>query len=231
MPCPPPARPPLTVAVMQPYFFPYAGYFRLLAQAEVFVLFDCVQHRARGRVHRTEVPAPAGGLEWLTLPLAGAARETRIQDLRFADQADALWAERLARHAAWARARGEAAEAVRAFLQRPLQGALVDHLEASLRLVAGLLGLPARLVRSSSLAIDPALKGQDRVLAIVQALGGQRYLNPPGGRALYDAEAFAQRGLTLDFLPDYSGPHRCLLTTLLEAPTLDALRADVHALD
>jgi hypothetical protein len=40
---------------------PYAGYFRLLAQAEVFVLFDCVQHRARGRVHRTEVPAPAAG--------------------------------------------------------------------------------------------------------------------------------------------------------------------------
>ena len=107
---------PRTVAVMQPYFFPYAGYFRLLAQAEVFVLFDCVQHRARGRVHRTEVPAPAGGLEWLTLPLASAARDTRIQDLRFADQADALWAERLARHAGWAQARGEAAEAVRTML-------------------------------------------------------------------------------------------------------------------
>lgn len=227
---PAPTRP-RTVAVMQPYFFPYAGYFRLLAQADVFVLFDCVQHRARGRVHRTEVPAPAGGLEWLTLPLAPAARETRIQDLRFADQADALWAERLARHADWQRASGEAAQAVRDFLHRPLQGPLVDHLEAGLRLVAGLLDLPATLVRSSSLAIDPALRGQDRVLAIVQALEGQRYLNPPGGRALYQAEAFAARGLTLDFLPDYSGPHRCLLPALLTAPTLDALRADVHALD
>lgn len=225
---PAPTRP-RTVAVMQPYFFPYAGYFRLLAQADVFVLFDCVQHRARGRVHRTEVPAPAGGLEWLTLPLAPAARETRIQDLRFADQADVLWAERLARHADWPRASGEAAQAVRAFLHRPLQGPLVDHLEAGLRLVAGLLDLPATLVRSSSLGIDPALRAQDRVLAIVQALGGQRYLNPPGGRALYQAEAFAAHGLTLDFLPDYSGPHRCLLPTLLTAPTLDALRADVHA--
>lgn len=226
---PAPTRP-RTVAVMQPYFFPYAGYFRLLAQADVFVLFDCVQHRARGRVHRTEVPAPAGGLEWLTLPLAPAARETRIQDLRFAEQADALWAERLARHADWPRASGEAAHAVRAFLHRPLLGPLVDHLEASLRLVAGLLDLPATLVRSSSLAIDPALRAQDRVLAIVQALDGQRYLNPPGGRDLYQAEAFAQRGLALDFLPDYTGPHRCLLPTLLTAPTLDALRADVHAL-
>jgi hypothetical protein len=47
------------IAVMQPYFFPYAGYFRLLQAADHFVLLDCVQFPRRGRVHRTQVPGPA----------------------------------------------------------------------------------------------------------------------------------------------------------------------------
>ena len=41
---------------MQPYLFPYAGYFRLLSQVDEFVIYDCVQFPRRGRVHRTEVP-------------------------------------------------------------------------------------------------------------------------------------------------------------------------------
>jgi len=73
------------VAVMQPYFYPYAGYFRLLAAAEIFVIFDDVQFPRRGRVHRCEVPRPVGGsnsaLEWLTLPLARQPRDTLIKDL------------------------------------------------------------------------------------------------------------------------------------------------------
>src|SRR5689334_2859030 len=70
-----------TVAVMQPYFFPYAGYFRLFAQVDEFISFDCVQFRRRGRIHRTEVPGPGGSLQWLTLPLAYAPRETLIRDV------------------------------------------------------------------------------------------------------------------------------------------------------
>jgi hypothetical protein len=45
-----------TVAVMQPYFMPYAGYFRLFCAADVFVMFDCVQFRRRGWVHRNRFP-------------------------------------------------------------------------------------------------------------------------------------------------------------------------------
>ena len=51
---------------MQPYFFPYVGYFGLLAHVDEFVIFDCVQFPRRGRVHRTEVtPASDGEQRWL----------------------------------------------------------------------------------------------------------------------------------------------------------------------
>ena len=78
-----------TVAVMQPYFFPYAGYFRLLAAADVFVIYDCVQFPRRGRVHRCEVTGLSGETQWLTLPLAHQPRDVLIRDLAFAVNARA----------------------------------------------------------------------------------------------------------------------------------------------
>jgi hypothetical protein len=213
------------VAVMQPYFYPYAGYFRLFAAADEFVVFDCVQFPRRGRVHRCQVPAPGGGEEWLTLPLAAQPRDTAIRALRFAPDARAEMDRRLARHA-WIRAgRGELADAVRAQLHAPLED-VVDYLEAGLRLVAGALGLPARLRRSSALDIDPALHGQDRILAIARACGATDYVNLPGGRELYDAGAFAAAGLGLHFLPAYRGRYTHLLPGLL-AESAAALRADL----
>ena len=40
----------MKLGIMQPYFFPYAGYFRLFAHVDEFVIFDCVQFRRRGRM-------------------------------------------------------------------------------------------------------------------------------------------------------------------------------------
>lgn len=217
-----------TIAVMQPYFFPYAGYFRLLARADVFVLLDCVQQRKGGRVHRCEVPAPGGRAQWLTLPLQRSPLDTVIRDLRFAAGADAEWARRMARHRWISQGRGEAADPVRDFLQRPLGESVVDALDTGLRLVARLLRIDTEIVRSSALDIDASLRGQERVIAIVEQLRGRRYLNAPGGRALYVHADFAARGIELAFDPDYTGPHRHLLYTLM-VDALAPLRAEVLA--
>ena len=57
---------------MQPYFVPYAGYFRLFAAADVFVAYDCVQFPRRGWVHRNRLPTATGMSDWLTLPVRNA---------------------------------------------------------------------------------------------------------------------------------------------------------------
>ena len=61
-----------TIAVMQPYFVPHAGYFRLFAASDLFVVFDCVQFPRRGWVHRNRLPDAQGRARWLTLPLSKA---------------------------------------------------------------------------------------------------------------------------------------------------------------
>jgi hypothetical protein len=201
------------VAIMQPYFYPYIAYFALLAAAQTFVIYDCVQFPRRGRVHRTETSRSRAGAHWLTLPLARQSRDTLIRDLRFADGATAEFARRLARQSAL----GLNLRRLPAAVVSHLTEELVDvptYLERGLAAVAALLGLAPRIVRSSSLGIDPALRSTDRIIAISKAVGAKAYLNPSGGRALYDSAPFAAAGLDLEFLPIYKGFNRSLLPAL-----------------
>jgi len=208
---------------MQPYFFPYAGYFRLLGAAETFVIFDDVQFPRRGRVHRCEVPGPHGALEWLTLPLARQPRETLIKDIVFAAGARDVLDQRLKRLRWLADARGPWADRVRTHLYGPLDGVLT-FLEDGLRLVADALDLRPRMLRSSTLNIERDLRAQDRVIAIVRALQGHTYFNPPGGRALYHPDTFRRSGLELKFLPTYSGDPGSILPSLVTEAS-ESLRA------
>ncbi|MFZ1108341.1 MAG: WbqC family protein [Rhodomicrobium sp.] len=223
----PPKSPQKCVAVMQPYFFPYAGYFRLFAAADLFIIFDCVQFPRRGRVHRTEVPGSNGAAEWLTLPLMHHPRDVQIRDLAFSPDSRDLFEQRLSKFQ-WVRdVRTPAAKRIQDFLAQPI-GPVIDYLEASLRLVIETLGFHTPIIRSSVLDIDPSLRGQERVIAAAASVGATRYVNLSGGRALYDGGAFAEKGIELTFLTPYAGQFFHLLPALMTTPALD-IRRDVDA--
>ena len=215
-----------TVAVMQPYFAPYAGYFRLLLGADLFVLYDCVQFPRRGWVHRNRLPDRSGALQWLTLPLAKAPQSVAIKDLTFRPDAAAVLLAELARFPLLTRVAADTS-ALHALLLG-LDTAPIDYIERLLAQFAERLGLPWRSIRSSSLMIPAHLTGQERILAITAAVGARRYLNPPGGRALYDPARFAAAGVTLRFLPDYEGSFASILARLLEEPAGD-ITAEIQA--
>ena len=213
------------VAIMQPYFFPYAGYFRLLACADIFVILDSVQFNRRGRVHRSEVPAPAGGSEWLTLPLKRQPRDTLIRDLVFKNEARVMFDERLRRHQWISQAQGPAANHVRSYLHAPLTS-VIDFLEKGLSMVADLLNLKTKFLRASDLEIPSTLRGQDRIIEIVKALNGTKYVNSPGGRHLYQPKKFEKASLSLSFLSPYEGGFPFLLPALMTHSS-QIIRADV----
>ncbi|HEX4098820.1 MAG TPA: WbqC family protein [Caulobacteraceae bacterium] len=210
------------VAVMQPYFAAYAGYYRLLAAADVFVIFDCVQFPRRGWVHRNRLKDARGEPDWLTLPLLPAPFEAQIRELQFPPDAETRMAERLRTFPSMLRPGEPAGRLLRA---GPLRGSLVDYLEDQLRVACDLLGCAPRLVRSSTLAIPPELHAQERVLEILRRVGATDYLNAPGGHELYDASSFAARGVALHFLEPYAGETWSLLQRL--ADDADAVRAEI----
>jgi hypothetical protein len=192
-----------TVAIMQPYFFPYGGYYRLFAAADLFVLYDCVQFPRRGWVHRNRLPDANGDSRWLTLRLQHAPQQTSIGDMLCADDAATSLREELGRFPSASRVL-RSGNRIESFLF-DLRPRLVDYLEDTLRETCGLLNLPFRVIRSSSLAVPSELHGQDRILEIARRLGATHYVNAPGGQELYDVDAFRRSGVELRFLPPYEG--------------------------
>jgi len=203
-----------TIAVIQPYFIPYLGYFQLFAAADTVVLFDCVQFPRRGWVHRNRLSTRESEARWLTLPLRRCPRDTRIGDLAFPTDADVQLAERMRPFPACTAPSEDAAPLAAACRAREPERPAIDHLEATLRAALDCLDLAPALRRASSLNLAPELRGQARVLAICEAVGAETYVNPSGGAELYDPEAFAERGVTLRFLAPYDASRLSVLEDL-----------------
>jgi hypothetical protein len=213
---------PLTVAIMQPYFIPYAGYFRLFAASDLFVIYDCVQFPRRGWVHRNKLVDAVGVERWLTLPLKKAPRNVLIRDVRFPPNAARVVAERLRQFSLLAKDPASVEHILAAL--RDVQGSPLDYIEGLLERTVAYCGIPWTVMRSSSLNIPVEIHGQDRILEIARRLGARRYVNAPGGSDLYDPGAFANAGIELRFLPDYVGPHTSILTRILREDRNDLAR-------
>lgn len=201
-----------TIAIMQPYFIPYAGYFRLFQASDLFVIYDCVQFPRRGWVHRNRLLDARGTARWLTLPLAKAPRDVLIRDLSFPSNAPELLAERL-RPFNLVTENRDVQEIL--LTMRDVSGSPVPYLERLLEQIVRHLALPWRIIRSSALGIPAALRGQERILEIARQLGATRYVNSPGGTDLYDVDAFAEAGVQLHFLTPYPGPSCSILTRMI----------------
>lgn len=215
-----------TVAIMQPYFLPYAGYFRLCAAADLFVLLDDVQFQRRGWVHRNRLRNHDDSLAWLTLPLIKGERDTtRIMDLRFRPTAGEEMQQQLRRFPL-ADLPNEATRPLIASLC-PRTDDVTEYLAAQLDQTCRLLGIPAHWMRSSALGIDPAIRQWQRLVAVARAVGADTYINAPGGRDIYDPADFEREGLRLRFLTPYDGPMESILQRLHDSDPA-AVRAEIE---
>jgi hypothetical protein len=199
------------LAVMQPYFFPYIGYFQLVARSDRFVFYDDVQFARNSRsgwMNRNAVLLN-GAPHWLTYPISKGHQLELIRDRRYrASEEDRQKVGNLLTNA-YRKAPNYAA--VFALVQEILEfpdirvGAFNANLVTR---IAQYLSLPTRFMSSSDLAYDRELKGPERILAICEALGARAYVNALGGIELYDPALFQARGVELRFLRSASPPYR-----------------------
>jgi len=82
----------LRAGIMQPYYFPYAGYISLLKHVDIFVLFDVVQFIHHGWIERNRILKPKEGWQYIQVPLVKHSRETKILDIKIRNTEN--WQER-----------------------------------------------------------------------------------------------------------------------------------------
>ncbi len=168
-----------TVAVMQPTYLPYLGYFDLIAQADVFVLLDDVQFERKSWQQRNRIGG-ADGEVMLTVPVRKQPLQTLIRDIEIDE--DKPWrADHLAVIEAAYRGRPAFDEgwafANDALANGPRES-LCDLTSAMIEQAARRLGLQSEIVRAS--ALDCGGRRSEHVLSLCRALEGDAYVSPRG---------------------------------------------------
>jgi hypothetical protein len=191
----------MIVSVMQPYFFPYLGYFQLVRAADVFVSYDRVQFVRHGWMNRNRILGDAAPM-WFTLPIVRSNHGLPICANQYADP-DGAERQRLLRklHNQYRRAPyfDATLAVVEPLLLNPDDNVASYNLHA-LRGLCAHLGIRTRIEVSSALPAAPDARGEDAVIDLCRHLGARTYVNPVGGTALYSRRAFADAGLELRFI-------------------------------
>jgi len=187
-----------TVAVLQPGYLPWLGYFDLMRWADVFVVYDDVQFDKHGWRNRNRVKC-GHGLQWLTVPVRLHGRDRpRILDVEIDDTKD--WARK---HVATIRqcyAHALHLEPYATELEMTLEQRWRSLVDLDLELAALLarwLGIESRVVRSSQLGISGSRN--ERLLAICQSFGADRYRTGAAAREYLDVELFARSGIEVEW--------------------------------
>lgn len=184
---------------MQPYFLPYLGYFQLIAACDCFVIYDNVQFIKNGWIERNRYLLD-GEPKWFGVPLAKGSHTQAILEKRISPH---FQIEPLINKLAFAYRKAPYVEQtltwLEALLKLPAQN-IAEFNELALRSCCSLLKLNTPIVRASEWAPQSHAKAQERVIEVIQSVGGTCYLNPVAGGDLYDADGFAQAGYALQLL-------------------------------
>lgn len=213
---------------MQPYVFPYLGYYQLLHAADRFVLFDDVNFIKKGWINRNRILLH-GEPHTFTIPVQDMSQNRTIKDHVISMDAD--WKTKLLANLEHAYSKAPMFAEVYPALEmmfNEAEGSIADLAGKSIRYVAERARLPVRIHRASELAIPSELRGQDRILAICGHHGATRYINPANGAGLYDSARFAQQGIELRFLRMDAGTHYQQMGTTEHVPALSIIDVLMH---
>jgi len=190
----------MKLAIMQPYFFPYIGYWQLIHAVDRFVIYDDVNYIKGGWVNRNRIlinGAPA----YMTVPLIQPSQHKRICDT--ATQSSPFWRNKLVKMIETTYRRAPSFQEVFPVVEQLIRfegKTLSDYLAHQLQVLTAFLDLKTGIVVSSRCYGNDSLSGQARILDICQKEGASTYINSQGGTDLYHPAAFEERGMELKFL-------------------------------
>lgn len=190
----------MKAGIMQPYFFPYIGYWQLMNEVDIYVIYDDVNYINRGWINRNRILIDQKA-KYIHLPLCSASQNKLINEIDLMDSITEK--QKLLRTLKLNYAKAPCFQAIYPLLEKIIQyhpKKAIQFLEYQLRLIAEFLSIKPHFLLSSEIHKNNALKGEDKILEICKILGADTYVNAIGGQALYSQEKFCNAGIQLQFL-------------------------------
>lgn len=191
------------IGIMQPYFFPYLGHFGLIANVDEWIVFDVTQYTTRSWINRNRVLHPKQGWNYITVPLANSSTSINIHEAQILNAIAARKSVlgKLSHYRRTAPRYGAVVALVEEAFADLYDSSLVRLNVRGLNAVCRYLEIPFRFRILSELGFKPTenLGRGGWAPMICEHVGATSYLNPAGGRELFDPADFADRGIELLF--------------------------------
>lgn len=201
-----------SVAIMQPYFFPYLGYFSLIAASDQLILFDTAQYIRHGWVNRNRILKPSkDDWQYITVPLVKHQRATPITQIHVKKDG---WENKLLAQLQHYKKSAKFYEETYQIVEETLfsdykDTTLTPRIAKGIELVCKYCHLPLKMNTFSTmnLNIEPAKEPDEWALKICKAIGATGYVNPIGGLDFFNATKYQKAGVKLDFIKNTLTPY------------------------
>lgn len=191
----------MKVAIMQPYLFPYIGYFQLMNAVDEFIVYDNIQFTKKGWINRNRVLVNGQDM-YITLPLKKDSDFLDVRDRYLSDDWN-MEKKKMLNRITESYRKAPHYSTVFPLIEKIIHFEdtnLFRFIFNSLQLTKEYLDINSSLVISSTIDIDHTLRSEKKVIALCKARHAHTYINPIGGVELYSKEEFKQAGIELQFL-------------------------------
>jgi hypothetical protein len=198
----------MKLAIMQPYFLPYVGYFQLIASVDKFVVYDDVSFIKGGWINRNNIKVQ-GQAKLITIPLQNGNSGVPICDVLIAGKRE-FWTKKMLRTVAESYSKAPQYDVIFPIFEAWVTAGIEGVSELNLRIITDIcqyVGLKTEVVPTSKVYANSNLSSVARVLDICQQEGAAHYINAIGGRELYSQDTFKNEGVELSFLKPVLSPY------------------------
>jgi len=186
---------------MQPYFFPYIGYFQLINSVDKFIIYDNIQYTKKGWINRNKILVNSSD-KIITLPIKKDSDYLDIKERVLAN----IWEQEKIKMLNLIKSSykkspyfNKVYPVISSIFEVPNTN-LFEFLLNSLHLLNSYLKIKTKITISSDINIDHSLKSTDKVIAICKEFNTNTYINAIGGQKLYNVKDFKNEGIDLKFI-------------------------------
>lgn len=185
---------------MQPYFFPYIGYFQLINCVQKFVIYDDVNFIKKGWINRNKILNYTDN-KYINLPIKNISQNKKICDLQIIN--DESWKKKFIKNIIHTYKKAPNYSNIYGLIESIINkenNSLSEFLYAEIDLICKYLNINTEIIKSSNIYQNTNLSGINRIIDICQKEGASVYINPIGGVNIYDYENFNKCHIDLFFL-------------------------------